>query len=273
MRKKIIFIGPLTSNELHEVSEFLGTDCSTLGKWAKYTRTDSVFNFAVCSNGEHFIRLISSERPAYKMKEVKTYVDAYGYLQVSGFCVIHQLVANAFISDYLPYPQKEVNHLDGNKLNNDVSNLEMVTHQDNVNHFFNDYRMVTYRQSWIDKQRGRRWTDSQREKFKASCPHTPMSSQMKARMSQIHKGKHLSPEHIARLREVNKGRIPFSQGKLWINNGEHNKLILPEELSKWESLGYVRGELMNMPKHRGPYTHTAEFLEKQRLRKLSEESK
>ena len=45
---------------------------------------------------------------------------------------IHRLVAEAFIPN--PLGLKEVNHIDENKQNNEVCNLEWTTHQANVNH-------------------------------------------------------------------------------------------------------------------------------------------
>ena len=47
--------------------------------------------------------------------------------------LVHRLVAETFIDNI---PGEEVNHLDGNKSNNDVKNLEWVTHQKNIDHCF-----------------------------------------------------------------------------------------------------------------------------------------
>ena len=47
-------------------------------------------------------------------------------------CTVHRLVARAFIPN--PNNLKEVNHIDGNKQNNDVSNLEWCDRSDNLRH-------------------------------------------------------------------------------------------------------------------------------------------
>lgn len=73
------------------------------------------------------------------LRILKTRVSKLGYEHITityggekYFRAIHRLVAKAFLIN--PDNKPEVNHIDENKLNNHVSNLEWMTKSENINH-------------------------------------------------------------------------------------------------------------------------------------------
>ena len=88
------------------------------------------------------IELSNTNTRLLKAKQLKTRINNYGYLTVrlskSGVTktqFIHRLVADAYIPNMLNLP--EVNHKNGVKSDNTPSNLEWVSHSQNVQHAYN----------------------------------------------------------------------------------------------------------------------------------------
>lgn len=74
-----------------------------------------------------------------RKKLLKPAINLHGYLQLTIYYqgyranrTVHSLVASAF--HFKNDPTLEVNHIDGNKLNNCPSNLEWVSRKDNILH-------------------------------------------------------------------------------------------------------------------------------------------
>lgn len=70
---------------------------------------------------------------------IKPYINKSGYLMIAlsknskaKHLLVSRLVASHFIEN--PENKAQVNHKDCNKLNNHISNLEWVTHQENIRH-------------------------------------------------------------------------------------------------------------------------------------------
>lgn len=73
------------------------------------------------------------------LRILKTRISKFGYEHITityggeqYFRAIHRLVAKTFLIN--PDNKPDVNHIDENKLNNNVNNLEWVTKSENINH-------------------------------------------------------------------------------------------------------------------------------------------
>lgn len=72
-------------------------------------------------------------------KILKQYVGNNGYYRIGLYnnsitkvYEVHRIIAKTFIDNI--DRKEEVNHIDGNKLNNNIKNLEWVTHKENIQH-------------------------------------------------------------------------------------------------------------------------------------------
>lgn len=91
-------------------------------------------NYIIHSDGSIFNK---------KGKLICEWKDNVGYLQVKlskngkwYYKRVHRLVAEAFIPNPDNLPQ--VNHIDGDKINNDISNLEWISNKDNTQHGYDN---------------------------------------------------------------------------------------------------------------------------------------
>lgn len=71
--------------------------------------------------------------PSKTLKEAVLFNNNKGYVMCS-YGLVHRLVATLYIDN--PYNLPEVNHLDGDKLNNHKSNLEWSSGEGNIEHSF-----------------------------------------------------------------------------------------------------------------------------------------
>ena len=100
---------------------------------------------------------------------LKEYVTPDGYIQVTLYskktkvskcATVHRIVAEAYLPTW--NPNLEVNHKDGVKSNNCVDNLEMVTHQENMDHYWHSEVFAEHQaeyQKYARKAMTDRWKD------------------------------------------------------------------------------------------------------------------
>jgi hypothetical protein len=136
--KKIIHIDGNRSNNRVSNLKFVKHEIELL-PGEKFRRIKDLPNYLISTHGRVWSNCTNRK---FEKRILKQQVLTCGYLAIS-FMVggirktrtIHSLVATAFIPN--TYSKKEVNHIDGNKLNNHVSNLEWNTGSENMIHAFN----------------------------------------------------------------------------------------------------------------------------------------
>lgn len=109
-----------------------------------YSPIEGFPNYLVTNNGR--VLSLKDNHGKDRVKELKQCNHISGYMHVVLFKngkgynkKVHRLVAQSFISN--PNNKPCINHIDENKTNNHVSNLEWVTHKENNNHGTHNQKM------------------------------------------------------------------------------------------------------------------------------------
>lgn len=108
------------------ISKLLSTTFADKYSLDRFVRVHSEPGYLIDKRGN----LYNIKRKMFIKQTMKNGYLRYG--KASGERLVHRMIAKQFIPN--PNNFKTVNHIDGNKLNNDISNLEWLTNEDNIKH-------------------------------------------------------------------------------------------------------------------------------------------
>lgn len=114
--------------------------------WADIEGYEGIYQVSNLGNVKSFSRVVprkNGKKRVIKGRELTPTLHKKGYYYVrlgakgnQKHFYIHRLVATAFIPN--PHNKPQVNHINGNKADNNVRNLEWMTAQENITHAFNE---------------------------------------------------------------------------------------------------------------------------------------
>lgn len=231
----------LSSDQLLEVQQALGDQYDSRDQW-RLASVDSTLGYAVCSSGKYLIQLPGKNKRNSNLsaKIIKFTLTKDGYLRCS-HGLLHRIVAEAFLPDW--DTNLTVNHKDGNKLNNDIRNLEMLSNEANVKHYFvspvfegsRNARILSIKSKLTGRQ-GKPISEETREKLRQSSSGRVHTEEQKQKMSQARKGWWQTYGDSFRSNHP-------QTGKRYITDGTVCKLVTAQVAEHYIQLGWVYGML------------------------------
>ena len=184
-------------------------------KWKDIKNYEGYYQISDAGNVKSVGRVLKTKKGKRTLPEkIRTPINVHGYL----YCelwkenkhqkyAVHRLVADAFIPNTRNLPM--VNHLDGNKTNNNVYNLEWCTCSENNLHAYRTGLRKPYnRCGERNPMYGKHQSETAKEKIRAVHKGRKHTEETKKRMSEARKGKKFSEIHKAHLSEsVSKAKL------------------------------------------------------------------
>lgn len=230
---------------IESVKLVIGDDYKNHGVW-KFI-PDGTNHHAICSTGDMVVRIPYLDTIGRKVcGKVLSFSELSGY-----YIAMHQFVHRLMILTFKPEiwdSGLDVNHIDGNKHNNNISNLEMVTRSENLHHFWNANCFEDKRNAILDATR---IIKSQRAKG---------NTYGKGR-KHIHRGdEHTTclvselPIYLSQGWEIGTNiKTKSNTGMIWITDGSSNKMVSVSKFNTMDLNVWRKG--LTRPKNTKVWVH------------------
>lgn len=183
-----------------------------------------------------------AERNRIIRGRIRAPIEVHGYLYCELWkCgkhkryAVHRLVATAFIPN--PDGKPQVNHLDGDKTNNSVTNLEWCTASENEHHAYEFELTHAYNRSG-DKNPmyGKHHTERAKQMIKAVHVGLRHTEEAKKKMSKAHKGRKFTEEHKRNLGKILSAK---KMGMRKMTNGNETRFVLKDDIPQKLKEGWL----------------------------------